>query len=170
MSHEACLSLQRCSCTRTNKVAGPMAMISSQWTGSAKKCAIPRVSGRYPGATAGTPTAIRSLPRIFRTQDCAACPTRHLCTRAPHQARFFKLLPRAQQEALQTARAVHVTEAGQKRYARRACIEGTISQSVRAFSSRRIRYRGLAKTHLQQMVTAVAINVGFVAKFHSQKC
>jgi transposase len=95
----------------------------------------------------------------FRTQDCAACPTRHLCTRSPRQARFFKLLPRAQQEALQTARAIHATEAGQKRYARRAGIEGTISQSVRTFGARRSRYRGLPKTHLQQVVTAVAINV-----------
>jgi transposase len=95
----------------------------------------------------------------FRTQDCAACPTRHLYTRSPRQARFFKLLPRAQQEALQTAREVHATEAGQKRYARRAGIEGTISQSVRAFGARRSRYRGLPKTHLQQVMTAVAINV-----------
>jgi transposase len=96
----------------------------------------------------------------FRTEDCAACPTRALCTRSPRQARFLKLLPRAQYEALQTARATHATEAGQKRYARRAGIEGTISQSVRAFGARRARYRGLPKTHLQQVITAVAINVG----------
>ena len=95
----------------------------------------------------------------FRTQDCAACPTRSLCTRSPHQARFFKLLPREQHEALQQARAMHATEAGQQRYARRAGIEGTISQSVRAFGARRTRYRGLPKTHLQQVITAVAINV-----------
>lgn len=95
----------------------------------------------------------------FRTQDCAACPTRGLCTRSPRQARFLKLLPRAQYEALRTARATHATEAGQKQYARRAGIEGTISQSVRSFGARRTRYRGLPKTHLQQVVTAVAINV-----------
>jgi transposase len=95
----------------------------------------------------------------FRTEDCAACPTRSLCTRSPRQARFLKLLPRVQHEALQTARAIHATEAGQKRYARRAGIEGTISQSVRAFGARRSRYRGLPKTHLQQVVTAVAINI-----------
>jgi transposase len=95
----------------------------------------------------------------FRTQDCAACPTRQLCTRSPRQARFFKLLPREQHEALQQARATHATEAGQQRYARRAGIEGTISQSVRAFGARRSRYRGLPKTHLQQVMTAVAINV-----------
>ena len=99
------------------------------------------------------------FPARFRTEDCAACPTRGLCTRSPRQARFLKLLPRAQYEALQAARATHATEAGQKRYARRAGIEGTISQSVRAFGARRTRYRGLPKTHLQQVLTAVAINV-----------
>ena len=60
---------------------------------------------------------------------------------------------------MQQARAIHATEAGQKRYARRAGIEGTISQSVRAFGARRTRYRGLPKTHLQQVITAVAMNV-----------
>jgi transposase len=95
----------------------------------------------------------------FRTQDCATCAMRNLCTRSPRQARFLHLLPRAQYEALQTARVTHTTEAGQKQYARRAGIEGTISQSVRAFGARRTRYRGLPKTHLQQVLTAVAINV-----------
>jgi len=75
------------------------------------------------------------------------------------QARFFKLLPREQHEALQQARAMHATEAGQQRYARRAGIEVTISQSVRAFGARRTRYRGLPKTHLHQGITAVAMNV-----------
>jgi transposase len=104
----------------------------------------------------------------FRTEDCAACPTRKLCTRSPRQARFLKLLPRAQYEALQTARATHATEAGQKRYARRAGIEGTISQSVRAFGARRTRYRGLPKTHLQQVITAVAINVRRIVAWFDQ--
>src|SRR5262249_19999901 len=95
----------------------------------------------------------------FRTQACATCAARNLCTRSPRQARFLHLLPRAQYEALQTARATHTTAAGQQRYARRAGIEGTISQSVRSFGARRTRYRGLPKTHLQQVITAVAMNV-----------
>jgi transposase len=108
------------------------------------------------------------FPARFRRQDCTACPTRTLCTRSPRQARFFKLLPRAQYEALQTARTTHATEAGQKRYARRAGIEGTISQSVRAFGARRTRYRGLPKTHLQQVITAVAINVRRIIAWFDQ--
>ena len=44
-------------------------------------------------------------------------------------------------------------------YARRAGIEGTLSQGVRAFGLRRSRYRGLARTHLQHMATAAAIDL-----------
>ena len=46
-----------------------------------------------------------------------------------------------------------------EQYALRAGIEGTLSQGVRAFDLRRSRYIGLAKTHLQHILIAVAINV-----------
>jgi len=44
-------------------------------------------------------------------------------------------------------------------YARRAGVEGTISQAVGKFNMRRTRYFGLAKTHLQHIATACAINL-----------
>jgi transposase len=47
-------------------------------------------------------------------------------------------------------------------YAQRAGIEGTFSQGVRAFGLRQARYRGLQKTHLQQVATATAIDVARV--------
>jgi transposase len=46
-----------------------------------------------------------------------------------------------------------------RRYSVRAGIEGTLSQGVRAFGMRRSRYIGLAKTALQQVCTAAAMNV-----------
>jgi transposase len=95
----------------------------------------------------------------FRKADCAACAARPLCTRATHQARHLKLQPRAEHEALRTARERLGTKEGRRRYARRAGIEGTLSQGVRAFGLRRSRYRGLAKTHLQHVATAAAINL-----------
>ena len=49
-----------------------------------------------------------------------------------------------------------------ERYRRRAGVEGTLSQGVRAFGMRRSRYIGLAKTGLQQVCTAAAINVSRV--------
>src|SRR5215218_285605 len=88
-----------------------------------------------------------------------ACPARPLCTRAKHQARHLKLQPRPEYEALKTARERLTTEAGRRRYARRAGIEGSLSQGVRAFGLRRSRYRGLAKTHLQHVATAAVINL-----------
>jgi transposase len=142
-----------------NKVAGAYSaeQFTVDWERKQVRC--PQGKWSLPWRERRDPRRDPWFAAHFRTQDCAACPTRSLCTRSPRQARFFKLLPRAQQEALQTARAMHATEAGQKRYARRAGIEGTISQSVRAFGARRSRYRGLPKTHLQQVMTAVAINV-----------
>ena len=41
----------------------------------------------------------------------------------------------------------------------RAGIEGTISQAVRGFGLRRSRYVGQAKTHLQHVATAAAMNL-----------
>ena len=41
----------------------------------------------------------------------------------------------------------------------RAGVEGTLSQGVRAFGMRRSRYIGLAKTGLQQVCMAAAMNI-----------
>ena len=46
---------------------------------------------------------------------------------------------------------------------RRSGIEGTISQGVRSFGLRRARYRGEAKTHLQHVATAAAMNVSRIS-------
>ena len=42
---------------------------------------------------------------------------------------------------------------------KRAGIEGTISQGTHSFCLYRFRYLGQAKTHLQHILTAVAINL-----------
>jgi transposase len=97
---------------------------------------------------------------MFRKADCAACPARPSCTRAKDQARHLELQPRAEHEALKAARARLTTEEGRQLNARRAGIEGTLSQGVRTFGLRRSRYRGLAKAHLQHVATAAAIDLG----------
>ena len=51
------------------------------------------------------------------------------------------------------------SEGGKKLYQKRAGVEGTLSQGVRAFELRQTRYIGLAKTHLQHLATAAAINL-----------
>jgi transposase len=72
------------------------------------------------------------------------------------------LLPQRAFETVQTIRQQQETPSFRKRYARRAGVEGTISQAAFTLGLRRSRYRGLAKTHLQHVATAAAINLGRV--------
>jgi len=51
------------------------------------------------------------------------------------------------------------SDEGKRQYGRRAGVEGAISQGARAFGMRRSRYRGLDKTHLQNVAIAAAMNV-----------
>ena len=51
------------------------------------------------------------------------------------------------------------SEEAKVRYQRRAGIEATISQGVRAFGLRRSRYTGIGKTHIQHVLTALAVNL-----------
>lgn len=60
---------------------------------------------------------------------------------------------------LQARRRLMKTEAFQERMKRRAGIEGTISELVRAYGARRARYRGLAKARLQNYFIGAACNV-----------
>ena len=104
----------------------------------------------------------RGTPYIqvrFRQQDCRGCAARTGCTQAPTAPRTLTLHPQAQYEALQAARAWYASNEGQQSYKRRAGIEGTLSQGTRAFGLRRTRYWGLAKTHLQHVAIAAAINI-----------
>jgi transposase len=103
----------------------------------------------------GAPYIIASFSR----HDCQACPARPLCTQAQQQGRRLRLPPQDQYEALTAARAWYASEEGSARYKQRAGVEGTLSQGVRAFGLRRTRYWGVAKTHLQHVATAAAINI-----------
>ena len=95
----------------------------------------------------------------FNTPTCRPCPARSRCTRAKQFRRKLHFGPRAQHEALQTARVQHNSDAGHRLYTKRAGIEGTLSQGVRAFELRRTRYLGHAKTHLPPIAPAVAMHI-----------
>lgn len=94
----------------------------------------------------------------FAKTDCQACGCREKCTRG-RGSRTLHLRPQAQHDALQRARRQQTTTEFQQRYKARAGIEGTLSQGTRAFGMRRTRYLGLAKTHLQHLLTATAIDL-----------
>ena len=95
----------------------------------------------------------------FSRTDCRLCASRARCTRADGEARHLTLRPEGEHEALLSARAAQKTPEWKGRYDRRAGIEGTVSQGVRRCGLRQARYRGLAKTHLQHVLTASAMNV-----------
>src|SRR5262245_44162045 len=73
--------------------------------------------------------------------------------------RHLYLHPREQYEALEAARTRCNYDMGQVLYKRRAGMEGTLSQGVRAFGLRRTRYRGVSKTHMQHVATVAAIHL-----------
>ena len=95
----------------------------------------------------------------FDKHTCETCPVRPSCTRAKHTGRRLRLPPQDQYEALQAAQTWSASEEGQQLYKRRAGVEGTLSQGVRAFGLRRTRYWGVAKTHVQHVAIAAAINI-----------
>jgi transposase len=96
---------------------------------------------------------------VFDSKTCAVCPVRNNCTSSKTAGRKIKLRPRNEYEALKERRHQQETPEFKENYARRAGVEGTISQAVGKFNMRRTRYFGLAKTHLQHIATACAINL-----------
>ena len=133
------------------------------WENKTVSCPRKRQSSRW----SETRTARgRSMIHIeFPLSECAACPSRPSCTRAKNLPRSLTLQPREEHEAIQFARKRQNSEEFASLYCDRAGIEGTFSQGVRAFGLRKARYRGLEKTHLQELATATAINVGRIANW-----
>jgi transposase len=94
----------------------------------------------------------------FSRADCGPCPSRARCTRSTYARRAIAVRPQAQYDVLQQRRQFEGSRTYTKIYAKRAGIEGTISQGVRRCRMRRSRYVGATKTHLQHVVTAAALN------------
>ena len=128
------------------------------WAARHVTCPAGQVSVRWAPYHDGVQQGLTKV--AFRKLDCLACGKRAMCTRSKTGPREFLLRPRDRHEALVAARAQQLTPEWKRKYERRAGIEGTISQGVRAFGLRKARYIGQAKTHLQNVLTAAAINLG----------
>lgn len=115
--------------------------------------------GWYPGKDGRDNDVIKVQ---FAQADCRACASRSHCTRGQVSPRMIRLRPKFEHQALQYGRERQQQAQFKKRYKIRAGVEGTISQGVRTFDLRRTRYIGLAKTHLQHVATAAAINLSRV--------
>jgi hypothetical protein len=94
------------------------------------------------------------------------CPDRPQCTTSATRPRALALLPTRELHEVQTRdRLDQQTKDWQQRYAIRAGNEATLSQNIRARGLRRSRYRGLARTHVQHVLTALACNLTRVAEW-----
>ncbi len=95
----------------------------------------------------------------FSSKVCRHCPSRAACTRATKPPRRTLTIQHdAAFHALRAARARTREPAYDAEYRRRAGIEGTLSRGVRRCKLRQARYIGLAKTRLQHLVIATALN------------
>jgi len=116
------------------------------------------------GAPSGSWTKLKIkdhtyLQARFAEAGCRACPDRAQCTASANGPRSIAVLRRAPHEIQMHNRRCQRTERWQRRYAIRAGSEATLSQNVRTHGLRRSRYRGLARTHVQHVLTALACNV-----------
>jgi transposase len=99
----------------------------------------------------------------FHAATCRACPVRQACTQAKDAPRQLTVRPQAHHEAIQAARQRQETAECTAQYAQRAGIEGTHTQAIRRCGVRQCRDIGQAKTYLQHVLTATALNVVRVA-------
>jgi transposase len=104
----------------------------------------------------------------FARQDCEACPHRSACTTS-RNGRRLTVRPKEQYLALAAARQFQRTPEFTALYQARAGVEGTISQGLRVADLRHARYIGLAKTRLQHVLTAAALNVIRVARWFAEE-
>jgi len=104
-------------------------------------------------------TKVGSFQVRFSRADCSPCPSRAQCTKAKVEPRILFLLSQPEHEVLQSARQHQQTDVFREEYALRAGVESLMSQGMRAFDLRKARYIGCARTHLQHILIAVAINI-----------
>jgi transposase len=101
----------------------------------------------------------------FSARDCTPCAFRPQCTRRKSEPRILGLQNQAEYEALERMRQHQRTAEFRQQYAARAGIEGTHEQAIRRCGLRQCRYVGMAKTHLQHLLTAAAINLVRMAEW-----
>ena len=137
-----------------------MAHFKIDWEQRQVRCPENQVSSSWHDrfSSRGQPIVQVKMP----SRVCKPCQTRLLCTKAT--ARTITFRQQTEYEALTTARARQETDEFNQLYAARSGVEGLVSQAL-AISTRHSRYMGLAKTHLQTVLTAVAINLERAAQW-----
>jgi transposase len=98
----------------------------------------------------------------FAAATCRSCAVRAQCTRG-QGGRTLTLTPPEEHAALLQRRAEQCSPVFVRRYARRAGVEGTISQAVRTTRLRRTPYVGGHKTHLHHLAIAAGLDLKRIA-------
>jgi Transposase DDE domain len=94
----------------------------------------------------------------FHPHQCDPCTDRPACTRGT-AARTLNFLPRHLHELQTQNRADQQDPKWRRLYSTRSGVEGTICEFVNGHQARRSRYHGLRKTHVQHILTGIAINI-----------
>lgn len=94
----------------------------------------------------------------FHPSQCNPCPGRPTCTRG-NSARTVHFLPRHLHELQARNRNDQQDRQWKQLYATRSGVEGAICELVNGHQARRSRYHGLRKTHVQHILTGIAINI-----------
>ncbi|MFE9685408.1 IS1182 family transposase [Streptomyces sp. NPDC006285] len=105
----------------------------------------------------------------FHPQQCNPCPDRSACTRGT-SARTVNFLPRHLHELQIRNRTDQQDLQWRQLYATRSGVEGTICEFVNGHQARRSRYHGLRKTHVQHVLTGIAINLERLASRTPPRC
>ncbi|MDX2681638.1 IS1182 family transposase [Streptomyces soliscabiei] len=117
-------------------------------------CPNGQVSGNWRDLPVTEPT---SVVVRFDARQCGRCPERAACTPGPFRSLYF---PTRRLHELQAKNRADQQDTDWRRlYGLRSGAEGTIAEFADGHRGRRCRYRGLAKTHVQHVLTALAINV-----------
>lgn len=117
-------------------------------------CPNGQVSGNWQDLPVAEPTKVTVR---FDARQCGRCSERAKCTPGPFRSLYF---PTRRLHELQTKNRADQQDADWRRlYGRRSGAEVTIEEFADSHRGRRCRYRGLTKTHVQHVLTALAINV-----------
>jgi transposase len=103
----------------------------------------------------------------FARMVCQSCATHAKCTTSDGP-REMPLRPKEQHIALHAARQRQRTPEFKAEYDRRAGIEGSLSEGLRMCGLRQARYIGEAKTRLQHILTAAALNLRRIGAWFSE--
>ena len=132
------------------------AAFTIDWVAQQVTCPQGQASASWsPASQRGTEAIVVKFP----ASACGPCPVRDQCTTVTRGGRQLSLKPHALHQTLQANRAEQDTAPWQARYAIRAGVEGTMHQAIAVTGTRNARYKGLAKTHLEHVYSAVALNL-----------